>query len=292
MSEPGCAGRLEVGLAAEGRLRWAAVDLTAVVEDARRRLDLAPVPAMAFGRCAAAATMLLRLAEKTPRRLEIDVRGDGPVGRVLVEARSDGGIRGLVGNVHATGSAGADDYRVGPAVGRGLLRVRRVEEGGGAYESQVELVSGEIGTDVAHYLEQSEQRQSAVLVGVLAQPSGIASAGGLILEALPGASDRLIGEVEQRLGELESISRLLESVGLGGAVDEVLGAWSPSTIDRREIAYRCTCNRSRLAPQLQSLSQEDLVDLLDTEGRVTAECAYCGRFYRFALAELRPDTVH
>jgi molecular chaperone Hsp33 len=289
-------GQLEVGLAAEGQLRWAAVDVTQVVEEARRRLDLAPVPAIAFGRCAAAAAMLLRLAEKTPRRLEVDVRGDGPVGRVLVEARSNGGVRGLVGNAHATGSAGPEDYRVGPAVGRGLLRVRRYESGGGAYESpyesQVELVTGEIGTDIAHYLEQSEQRRSAVLVGVLAQPLGIASAGGLIIEALPGASSRLIDEVEAHLGTLESVSRMFERVGLGGAVEEVLGSWLPRTIERRVVAYRCTCNRARLAAQLQSLSREDLSELLDAEATLTAECAYCGETYRFLLAELAAGVVN
>lgn len=289
-------GQLEVGLAAEGHLRWAAVDLTPVVEEARRRLDLGPVPAIAFGRCAAAATMLLRLAEKTPRRLEVDVRGDGPVGRVLVEARSDGGVRGLVGNAHATGSEGAEDYRVGPAVGRGLLRVRRYEAGGGAYESpyesQVELVTGEIGTDIAHYLEQSEQRRSAVLVGVLAQPRGIASAGGMIIEALPGASHRLIDEVEAHLSTLESVSRMFERAGLGGAVAEVLGAWQPRTIERRTVAYRCTCNRARLQSQLQSLSHEDLADLVDASAILTAECAYCGEHYRFALAELAAGVVN
>lgn len=285
-------GSLEVGLAADGWLRWAAVDVTRVVEEARRRLDLAPVPAIAFGRCAAAATMLLRLAEKTPRALEVDVRGDGPIGRILVEARSDGGVRGLVGNVHATGSEGADDYRVGPAVGRGQLRVRRLDEGGVAYESQVELVTGEIGTDVAHYLEQSEQRRSAVLLGVLAQHSGIASAGGLILEALPGAPERLVDEVERRLATLESVSRLFDRAGLGGVIVEVLGAWSPRTIERRQVAYRCTCDRDRLAAQLQTLPQHDLADLLDAEGMLAAECAYCGKIYRFGLAELSAGQVN
>jgi molecular chaperone Hsp33 len=288
----GPSGWLEVGLAAEGRLRWAAVDVTAVVEEARRRLDLAPVPAIAFGRCAAAATMLLRLAEKTPVTLEVDVRGDGPIGRVMVEARSDGGVRGLVGNVHATGSAGPEDYRVGPAVGKGRLRVRRLDESGVAYESQVELVTGEIGTDVAHYLEQSEQRRSAVLLGVLAQPLGIASAGGLILEALPGASDRLVVEVERHLAVLESVSRLFDRAGLAGAISEVLGEWGPRTIERREVSYRCTCNRSRLASRLQTLSQADLADLVDQDARVTAECAYCGRVYRFELAELSAGPVN
>jgi molecular chaperone Hsp33 len=284
-------GCLEVGLAADGELRWAAADVTSPVEEARRRLDLAPVPAIAFGRCAAAAAMLLRLAEKAPRKLEVDVRGDGPVGRVLAEARSDGGVRGLVHNAQATGSDGDRDYRVGPAVGRGMLRVRRLEEGGASYESQVELVTGEIGADVAHYLEQSEQRRSAVMLGVLVERAGVASAGGLIIEALPDASDRLITQVERHLATIDSVSRLLNRAGLAGVVSQVLGTWSPRTIERRGVAYRCTCSRSRLASQLQTLSQEDLAEVLDDDGTLAAECAYCGEVYRFGLGELGA-TVH
>ena len=49
-------GRLIVGLAGDGQLRWAAADVTGVVEEARLRLDLAPIPAIAFGRCAAVAS--------------------------------------------------------------------------------------------------------------------------------------------------------------------------------------------------------------------------------------------
>jgi molecular chaperone Hsp33 len=279
-------GVLEVGLSAGGQLRWAAADITAVVEEARLRLDLSPLSTVAFGRCAAAAVMLHRLALKTPARLDIDVRGDGPLGRILVEVRDDGGLRGLVSQIHAIGAQGPQDLRVGPAIGRGLLRVRREERSGRRYESQVALVTGEIGVDVAHYLEQSEQRQSAVMVGVLAGPEGVQAAGGLLIEALPDAEPDLVRRLERSIGGFGSVSRALDRDGLDGSVSRLLGGLTTERVERRGVRYECQCRRDGLAESLGVLGRQQLVELVSANGTIDAECAYCGHVYHFELDEL------
>ena len=73
------------------------MDLTDIVQEARDRRDLGPVSTAALGRCMAGAALLLRLATKTPSRLAVEVRGDGPILRVLAEADKEGNLRGLVG---------------------------------------------------------------------------------------------------------------------------------------------------------------------------------------------------
>src|SRR6266853_754658 len=89
--------RLQLGMAGSGALRWVAVDVTDIVREVRDRLDLTPVAAAALGRAVAGASMLLRLATKTPSRLVLDIRGDGPLRQVLVEVDEEGNIRGTVG---------------------------------------------------------------------------------------------------------------------------------------------------------------------------------------------------
>ncbi|HXT22453.1 MAG TPA: Hsp33 family molecular chaperone HslO, partial [Thermoanaerobaculia bacterium] len=208
-------GRLEAGMAAGGHLRWVAVDLTAPVEFIRRRRDLSPVSSAALGRALAGAAMLLRLQSKTPQRLILEIRGNGPLGKVMTEAEPNGNLRGLVGDPRVDVPAYANGkLAVGKAVGRGILQVLREYEGGGRYHSQVQLVSGEIGADLAHYLEQSEQTRSAVLVGVLTRHAGIAAAGGLIVEALPKAPDAVLAHLETNLDGARDVSRLLEAGGV------------------------------------------------------------------------------
>lgn len=280
-------GALEYGVAGEVSLRWAAVDLTAVVEEARRRHDLSPVAAVALGRAMAGAALLHRLSVRATRRLSLTVDGDGPIGRIVAEVNQEGDLRGYVGEPRVDVAREIDDrVRIAAAVGSGVLKVRRDLLDGGSYESQVALETGEIGLDIAHFLEQSEQSQSAVMVGVLEGPEGVRSAGGMVVEVLPGANPAAVERLERNLEVDSSVSRALGRDGLAGLRDRVLAGLEPEALDRRELRFRCACERERLREQLSTLPSEDRESIADDDGAVVAECAFCGARYRFAAAEL------
>lgn len=282
-------GTLELGLAGNGALRWAVADITGVLEELRGRFDLWPVPAAAFGRCLAGAALLQRLATKTPSRLLLEVRGDGPILRVLAEADNEGNLRGLVGD----GRVQVPDWPggklgVGRAVGKGFLRVLREYEGGNSYQSQVELVSGEIGEDVAFYLSQSEQTPSAVLLGVLGKPSGVVAAGGMVVEVLPGAPEETVARLESNIAGIHGVSHLLEEGGAEHVVERVLAGLDREVKELRPLRYRCRCSRERLLHHLALLPAEDRDYLREGDGTIEADCAFCGVRYRFSPEELLP----
>ena len=287
-------GTLEYGVAGEVSLRWAAVDLTAVVEEARQRHDLSPIAAVALGRAMAGATLLLRLSVRASRRLTLTVTGDGPIGKIVAEVDSEGNLRGLVGEPHVAlpeppeGPLGERraGLRIAEAVGRGLLRVRRELIDGSSYESQVALESGEIGLDLAHFLEQSEQTQSVVLVGVLEGPEGIRAAGGMIVEVMPGAREDAVEQLELNLARIGGVSRTIGRGGLAELRDSVLAGLEPELIDRRDVRFRCNCSREGLLGSLVGLPPEDLDAIRDDEGRVEAQCSYCGARYLYQRGEL------
>lgn len=281
-------GQLRQGMAGGGGLRWAVADLSEIVETLRARRDLSPVAAAALGRTLAGSALLLRLATKTPTRLVLELAGDGPLGRVVAEADHHGNLRGMVGNPRVA----VPDYEggklaVGTAVGRGQLRVLR-EHPSGSYHSQVDLVSGEVGEDVTHYLVQSEQTHSAVLLGVLGRndPPGIAAAGGLIVEVLPGASDDVLDRLEANVAAIPGVSWLMEEGGLDHVLETVLAGLGPEVREARDLYYRCRCDRDRLLRHLSVMSEEDR-QYLQEEGEVLeAECVFCGTTYTFAEDEL------
>jgi molecular chaperone Hsp33 len=284
-------GGLEMGLAAGGDLRWVAVDLSEPVRHARDRLDLSPVAAAALGRSLAAAAMLLRLTEKTPVRVVLEVKGDGPIRQVLAEAGDDGSLRGSVGNPAVV----VPDYpdtklAVGHAVGGGVLRVWRELEQGRPYYSQVELVSGEIALDVAHYLEQSQQIRTAVLLGVLTRKEGVAAAGGLIVEVLPGASEESIRCLEGNIAVSEGVSRAVEAASLDGVKELLLAGLDPVIHEARELRYHCRCSRERLQRLLTALAEQE-EEPLHEEGRpVEVRCEFCGQSYAYQPSEIDPKT--
>jgi len=279
-------GSLEMGLAGDGWLRYGVVDLGDVVEEARARLDLSPIAAAALGRALSASVLLLRLSLKVPSRLVLEVKGDGPLGSVLAETDLSGNLRGTVGNrLVDLPSRPNGKLPVGEAVGAGILRVVR-EHPKGSYASQVELVSGEIGLDVAHFLHQSEQTRSAVLLGVLTRPHGVAGAGGLIVELLPGAPDGVVTALEENLRGLAGVSRLFEEGGQDQVLDTVLAGIDREQRERRTLRHRCRCDRDRLLRHLALLPAEDRRGVATETGVIEGDCVFCGAKYVFTPEEL------
>ncbi|MCB1033934.1 MAG: Hsp33 family molecular chaperone HslO [Acidobacteria bacterium] len=284
-------GRLRLGLAARGELRWAVIDLGEVVETLRERRDLSPVAAVTLGQMLAGAALLHRMQLKTPVRLILEARGDGPLGRVTAEADHRGHVRGSVTSPRAVVEGEGDDLDVMAALGRGILTVRR-QMPSRTYESQVPLVEGGgISQQLSFYLEQSEQTASAVLLGVLARPTGIAAAGGMILEALPGTDDDLLKALEAKLKTFHRVSRTLEAEGIDGLLKAVLGELEQEVLEERDVVYSCSCDRERFRLQIAGLPLEDRTYILESEesgGRdtVEVECNYCGAQYSFSIEEL------
>lgn len=281
--EPG-PGVLELGVAARGDLRWAAVDLAAPLEEVRRRLDLSPLATVALGRTLASAALLLRFTTKNPGSLLLEVLGDGPLGKVQAEVNSEGHLRGTVGDVHIPTPEGGD-LSLAAVVGAGLLRVTR-ESAQGNYSSHVQLVTSEIGTDVAHFLEQSQQIRSAVLLGVLPCPEGIAAAGGVLIEAFPGVPEETLTHLEKNIEEIDGVGSELARGGMPGLRDALLRGFDREDLESHDLRYFCRCSSGRLRESLQSLERQQLEEVADADGQCVAVCAFCGREYKFALDEL------
>lgn len=283
-------GELRLGVAAaRGDLRWAAVDLTGPLEEIRRQVDLSPLSAVALGRALSAAALILRFSVKEAGHVLVEVRGDGPMGKVTAEADSRGLVRGMVGEPRFP--TPADGWlRLAPAIGKGLFKVTRTSTGG-RHESQVALNSGEIGDDLVHFLEQSQQIRSAALLGVLPKPDGIAEAGGLLIEAFPGVAEATLLHLENNITRLSAdggVSAVLERGGLPGLLDAALDGFEREELERHELTYGCGRGRDTLADRLQTLSREDIDEIVDAEDNFAADCAFCGRRYTFSRQELMP----
>ena len=286
-------GELRAGLAAEGSLRWVAADLTAPMREACRRQDLSPVAAGALGRGLAAACLLHRAAVKTPSRLVLELDGDGPLQRVMAEVRLDGSVRGMVGEPRAELPASADgDLDVGRAIGSGRLKVWRLFRRG-SYQSHVELATGGVGSALTHFLRQSEQTRSAALLGVLAVPAGIAAAGGVLVEVMPGATEIAIAGLEANLAAPGiGPSRLLAEGGLEALLGHALDGLEVETHERAPLDYRCGCSRERIERYLRALGAEDRGELTRADGALEAECVFCGVRYEFDPDDLATASVN
>ncbi|MCY0880560.1 MAG: Hsp33 family molecular chaperone HslO, partial [Firmicutes bacterium] len=202
------------GSAADGMLRMIGCIIPDSVRTIQKTQDALPVAAAAMGRVTAAA-VILSASFKTfaeDFRVSVSVEGGGPLGRILAQCRTGGLVRARVEHPHVDLPLRADGkLPVGQAVGiNGLFKVAREGIAGTAYEGQVPLVSGEIAEDLAQYYLLSDQVASAAALGVLVGQDGwVQSAGGLVVQAMPGCSDALIDTVADRYQKLSHISHLL-----------------------------------------------------------------------------------
>jgi molecular chaperone Hsp33 len=292
-------GRLIRGLAAEGNLRVLAADTTAVAEEARYRHGLLSTGSAALGRAMTGALLLTFLLSKTPReRISLRFAGDGPLGGPVVEAGPDGFVRGYVKNPGLELPLRPDGkINVGEAVGQGELKVSRSLSNGEIYDSTVGLVSGEIAEDLAHYLWQSEQIPSAVLLGVRLKPdASIKVAGGVAIQVLPGAPEGVIARLEANIRALPSFSQLLDAHGLETAIGMMLEglAYQPtdlSVVGYQEgyvpLAFGCRCSRSKALDSLIYFDRFEREQMIEKEGGAEVVCHWCATRYQLSPEEIR-----
>ncbi|WP_143875454.1 Hsp33 family molecular chaperone HslO, partial [Oenococcus oeni] len=121
-------------------------------------------------------------------------------------------LRGYVTNPKAIAKTNTNgEADISNLVGlNGTLRVTKVHPGLDPYTGEVKLVTGQIGDDFTYYLAQSEQIPSAVGVSVFVDSKGLVkSAGGFLLQTLPGANDTELDLLEQHLRKMPNISSML-----------------------------------------------------------------------------------
>ena len=279
--------RVVTASAANGTVSLVAGTTTELVREAQRRHDLAPTASAAVGRLMTAAA-LLGVSLKGRERLTLHIAGNGPIGAIVTDAWSTGegaiGVRGYAHHPRADMPLNAlGKFDVAGVVGNGKLQVTKNYEVGQPYVGIVALESGEIGDDIAGYLANSQQIPNVVAVGVLANPSGIIAAGGVIAQLLPGAEDATIGRLEANASEMLAVTTQIangaSAEDLIARVTEGLGVHHYG--DEFTVAFDCRCTRERVETALLGLGRDALLKMAAEQPETEAICDFCRK--RFVL---------
>lgn len=272
--------------AADGGIRAVGVITTKAVQEARDRHNLSYVATAALGRAMSSGLLLVSNMKKEGSRVNIKIKGNGPLGGLLVDARLDGTVRGYVSNPFVElppNEKGKLD--VGGAVGKeGYLYVVRDMGYGYPYSSTVELISGEVGEDIAHYLGTSEQTPSALLVGVFVGKGGVTASGGILLQVLPKAAEdpQLVETLESRVSQLTGFTPLLrQGKTLPDIFTDLLGDFGLNIFPEIQmVRFDCSCSFDRVLGALKMLGTDELEDMIVKDGGAEATCQFCGEVYQ------------
>jgi molecular chaperone Hsp33 len=269
------------GVAARGGIRVIAADTTRLVDEACRRHETTATAGAALGRTLTAALLLSHTLLKNPQdRVTLRLRGDGPLGGVIADAGLDGNVRGYVKNPGVSLPPRPDGkLDVGGAVGTtGEIEVIRSHAPyGDPYASSVELASGEIGEDVAVFLARSEQIASAVLLGVYFETGEVRKAGGVILQALPGADEAALAVLEANVRAFGQLTDAMRRISLLEVMQELTRdlEFELLTDAALPLRFSCRCSERKAIDALAYFSPEEREDMIAEDGGAEVVCHWC-----------------
>ena len=262
-------------------LSLSVLDTTDMVNEAIRIHNLTPTTAAALGRTLTVCTFMSSNLKNKTDKLSVTINGDGVGGKITVCGNGDLNMRGAIDNPNADLPLKPNGkLDVSGCVGKtGRLTVIRSMGLKDPYSGSSELVSGEIAEDFAAYYAFSEQQPTAIAVGVKIGVDGkCVGAGGVIIQALPFASEENLIKAETIINGLSNVSTLIEEHGAEWILKEYFGDISYNEYNPE---YKCLCSRDYIERVLISLGKAEIDDIIEKEGEVKVSCQFCDKVYTF-----------
>ncbi len=263
-------------------------------------------------------TALIGQTIKLRWKLSLQVQSNGPV-RMIATDYYGPSEDGKPARIRAYASYDADRLSEGghwAQIGEGYFAIM-IDQGKGMapYQGITPLSGGSLRACAEAYFAQSEQipTRFALSFGRSTEQGGDEHwrAGGVMLQHMPKASPSVTGggsgeqgllqpadvAPEGEAGEnwnranilLDTVDEL-ELIGPGIAPTDMLlrlfNEEGPRVFDAQPVRFGCTCSEERVRQSLSIYSAKDIATMTTDDGRVTADCQFCGAHY-----DLDPDTL-
>ena len=276
--------------AADSSIRAFAITSRDMVEEARKDHQTSPVMTAALGRLLSGAAMMGTMMKGDKDLLTIQIQCSGPAQGMTVTADSKGHVKGFprVAEVDLPlNKLGKLD--VGGALGLGVMSVIKDLGMKEPYVGQIALQTGEIAEDLTYYFATSEQIPSAVGLGVLVdKDSSVKQAGGFIIQLMPFTPDDVIDRLEKKIGEIPSVTEMLEAGKTPEQILEtILGEFGLEINDTMPTAFQCDCSKERVSRAIATLSKKDLDDIINDGEGIEVKCQFCNQAYHFSVDEIK-----
>lgn len=261
-------------------------------------------------------TALIGQTVKLRWKLSLQVQSKGPV-RMIATDYYGPEREGDIARVRAYATYDADRLTDGAPfdqIGEGYFAIL-IDQGQGMtpYQGITPIAGGSLAACAEAYFAQSEQLPTRFQLsfGRSAEP-GVAEhwrAGGVMLQHMPKASplmakgdgngdvlaaqDLLDGDASDDWSRVNILLDTVEEMELIGPQlapsDLLLRLFheeTPRVFDTQPVRIGCTCSEDRVRQSLSIYSARDIGTMTTDEGRVTADCQFCGAHY-----DLDPATV-
>jgi molecular chaperone Hsp33 len=282
--------RLHNFLLADGAVRGAVLHGTHMVNEMRANHELGILETLVLGR-AYLGVALMSANIKGIESISVKIDCSGPIKGLTVEANTFGEVRGFLKNVPIPIDKPMENFDLSPFFGAGFLTViRNMADAKQPFTSKIALQYGNIAQDLANYYLTSEQIPTALNLSIKYDTEGeVTGAGGLFLQAMPGADESLAAELEALVVRFPSLGEAFtEGQEPEALIQAVFKKYSPCFLADKRIEFMCHCSPVRLRSILKMLPKDQLQDIRD-EGPFPLEmrCHFCNTRYQFTQAEIQ-----
>lgn len=279
------------GTLANNSLRFMAISGCELVEKARETHGLSRVCTAALGRTLLITSIMGAELKSDDDKVTVIIKGEGLAGNLVCTSNQSATVKGYIENPSIELPLMPNGkLDVGSAVGwLGKMTVIRDHSLKEPYVGSCDMVSGEIAEDFAHYFTISEQTPSLVYLGVRvdATSGSVLSAGGIVIQPLPGCDDYIIDGIEAITEDISSLAkRLGDGETLEQALNDILKEFEPVVLSTSSPEFKCDCSRERLERVLISLGREELQDMIEKDGGAEIACQFCNTKYYFDKEQL------
>lgn len=279
------------GMSMDGFVKAVGIRSTELVRRGAEIQKTTPGATAAFGRALTAGSIMGNMQKVEDGSLTLQIRGEGPIGTITVVSDATGNVRGCVTEPRVPlVEKYPGKLDVGATVGTsGTLSVIRDLGMKEPFVGSIPLVSGEIADDVTAYFAQSEQIPTACALGVLVdRDQTVRTAGGYLLQLLPGAPEETISALERGIQEAGAVTPMLEE-GLTpeDILGRVMGSLGVVFLETTQVCYKCYCTRERVERALISLGRKELEEIVGEGKELPVECQFCDTVYRFTPEDVR-----
>jgi len=274
---------------ADGMIKGAVVHTTRMVNEMRANHELGPLETLVLGQ-AYVAVVLMCSGLKGRDRVGFNIRCSGPVQGLDVEANTFGEVRGSLKNREIRVEDPGQIQSLSSLFGAGFLTVTKyLEDAKNPYSGQIALEHGSIAEDLAAYFLRSEQIPTGFKLSVSFNgKEEVDGAGGIFLQAMPGALPEQVIEAEKRIQQIHSLGHAFaKGASPEGLIEKEFKSLAPRFLDSSRVEFFCRCNRKRMEDYLKNLPAHDREDVIK-KGPFPLEtrCHHCNSVYQFSKEDL------
>lgn len=263
-------------LVKDKQIRAIAIKNTQTAITAQKNHNLEFVPATLLAKLLAATSMVASTL-KGEERVSVETNSNGFITKLFAEALKVGEVRG-----YAVQSQDIDlsEVTTNDFLGVGLLTISKVlYNKAEPVTGIIELRTGDIATDMAYYFTQSEQIPTSVILDVHVDESGnIKHSGGIMVQALPEASDDDLAIIVENL---QNLSRLSEFLDKDKTPEEIIAEVLPfeyELMDSTQVDFFCRCSKEKFINSLVTFPHTMIVEM-EANNENELVCQYCNSKY-------------